>query len=134
MQKVLEQQAAMQRAELQELASFVVKDPGNRLVRKAGGWRLVSTAPEPVRRAIYHWQSDAQVQDALSELSSLPAIGDGDQQALTERASRLLARVFDGAPSGVSEPIRAKSEGEEPKVSGPVSGRFPLPNGIGFGD
>jgi hypothetical protein len=134
LQKVLEQQAAMQRAELQELASFVVKDPGNRLVRKAGGWRLVSTAPEPVRRAIYHWQSDAQVQDALSELSSLPAIGDGDQQALTERASRLLARVFDGAPSGVSEPIRAKSEGEEPKVSGPVSGRFPLPNGIGFGD
>ena len=133
LQKVLKQQAALQRAELRELTRFVAKDPANRLVRRAGGWRLVSTAPEPLRRAIYHWQFDAQVQDALSELSSFMAIGEDDQKAVTERASHFLARVFENGPSDVGEPLRAMFEGEERKGSGPVPGKFPPPNGFGFG-
>ncbi|MEL7739071.1 hypothetical protein AAG614_11865 [Citromicrobium bathyomarinum] len=93
-QRTLENEAKNQRGEIAAVAEFIAADPRRYLVRKDEGWRLASTAPEPLRRIVYRWRGEAKVQEVLELLSKLTA-APGDVAEVVERRRKfVLGHIF----------------------------------------
>jgi len=94
MQRVLSDEAQKQQEELAAVADLVATDPRHYIVQTPAGWRLSRNAPEHLRRTVYDWRGDPQVQNALGMMSNAGAPPAGLASVTDSRRRIFLEYIY----------------------------------------